>query len=182
MVAVSRPAASAAVLDRGRLEMMPGGDRESPRFVYHAARQLQLEPAERLIRQASERSSAKAKAALKAVVEELASREYEVVAAGIVAGNRPLTAPLEEVLGSHSLVHAAEGELFRGAIRSAVQALGIPVTDVRAKELHARAAATLGVTDAKVVQTLAEIGRVSGRPWAKDHKDACLAALIALLA
>jgi hypothetical protein len=180
MVAVSGPPGSAAIVDRRRLEMMPGNDPESPRFVYHAARKLPLEPAGRLVRESAELSLARAKAAVQAAVEALATREHEVVAGGIVVGNRPLAAPLEAVLESHSLIHAAEGELFRGAIRNALQALGIPVADVRARDLLSRAAAILGVPAGRVAQHLERIGRMAGKPWAKDQKDACLAAVIAL--
>jgi hypothetical protein len=182
MVAVSGPATSAAVLDRRRLVMIPGSDPESPRFVYHAARELQLEPAERLIRESAELSHGRAKAALQAVVEELGTREYQTVAVGIIVGNRPLSAALDAILKSHSLVHAAEGELFREAIRSASRTVGIPIAEVRAKDLHARAATALGVSDGRVAQVLARIGRAAGKPWAKDQKDACLAALSALSA
>lgn len=182
VVAVSGPAASAAVLDRRRLEMIPGSDPRRPRFVYHAARTLEREPARRLIRESAERATAEATASLQAVVKELGSRDQQVVAAGIVVGNRPLAAELESILASHSLVHAAEGELFRDAIRSATRRAGIPVTEVRARDLGSRAAAALGVPEGKVAQLLVGIGSAAGRPWAKDQKDACLAALIALSA
>lgn len=180
MVAVSGPAISAAVLDRRRLVMIPGSDPERPRFVYHAARELQLEPAERLIRESAALAREGATAALQAAVEELETKEYQTVAVGIIAANRPLSAALDAILESHSLVHAAEGELFREAIRGASRTVGIPVAEVRARDLHARAAAVLGVSEGRVAQVLARIGRAAGRPWAKDQKDACLAALIAL--
>jgi hypothetical protein len=180
MVAVSGPATSAAVLDRRRLEMIPGASPESPRFVYHAARELLLEPAERLIRESAELSRERAKAALQAVVEELETRGYQAVAVGIVVGDGPRSAALETILKSHSLVHAAEGELFREAIRSASRMVGLSVAEVRTKDLYARAATALGVSDGKVAQHLARIGSAAGKPWAKDQKEACLAALIAL--
>jgi hypothetical protein len=117
---------------------------------------------------------------LQAAVEALASRGREVVAAGIVVGNRPPAASLDAILRSHSLIHAAEGELFRGAIRGASEALGIRVTEVRAGDLHPRAAEALGISAGRVPEHLSRIGRAAGRPWAKDQKDSCLAALIAL--
>jgi hypothetical protein len=183
MVAVSSgPTTSVEILDRRRLEMIPGSDPERPRFVYHAARKLGLNEAERLIRESAELSLAKAKVSLRAVVEELGTRDYEVVASSILVGDRPHTASLDAILKSHSLIHGAEGNLFRGAIRDASESLEIPVTEVRAKDLHSRAATTLGIPAGNMAQHLAGIGRVVGRPWAKDHKESCLAALIALLA
>lgn len=183
VVAVSAESpTSVVVLDRRRVEMMPGTDPESPRFVYHAARALRLDAGERLVRKSADLSLARAKASLHGAVEELASREYDVIASGIVAGSAPPATSLEAILASHSLVHAAEGALFRAAVRGACEALDLPVTEVRAKDLPSRAAAALGVSAAKVSERLAAIGKAAGRPWAKDQKDSCLAAWIALLA
>ncbi|HEY6006231.1 MAG TPA: hypothetical protein VIV57_25350 [Anaeromyxobacter sp.] len=173
---------SVRVLDRRRLEMMPGKDPASPRFVYHAARELRRDVAERLIRESAELSTARAKAAIAAAVEALASGEHEVVASGLLVGTALPTTSLDAILANHSLVHSAEGELFRGAVRGACAALGIPVTEVRSKDLQARAARALGIPIPKISQQLAGIGKAAGRPWAKDQKDSCLAAWIALLA
>jgi hypothetical protein len=182
LVAVcSEPPTSVVVLDRRRVEMIPGSDPESPPFVYHAARALKLDAAERLVQASAALSLAKAKAAIRSAAEELAAKGQDVVASGIVAGGRPPAASLEEILKSHSAVHAAEGELFRGAIRGASEALEIAVVEVRGKDLHARAAAILEISAAQLAQRLSRIGRAAGRPWAKDQKEACLAAWIALV-
>jgi hypothetical protein len=183
MVAVAPgPKSSVEVLDRRRLEMLAGSDPETPRFVYHAARELRLDAAERLIREFADLSLARAKTALRAAVEELVAKGYEVVASSIIVGGRPLPPSVDTILKSHTMIHAAEGELFRGAIRGASESLEIPVTEVRARDLPSRAAATLRIAVEDVEKHLNGIGRAAGRPWAKDHKDACLAATIALLA
>ena len=181
MVAVSSGSTSSVeVLDRRRLEMIAGRDPEIPRFAYHAAKDLPLDAAERLIRGITQRSLASAKTALKAAVEELETRDYRVVASCLIVGGRPLPASLASILQSHALIHTAEGELFRGALRGASESLEIPVTEVRAKELRSRAAGALRISTGHMEQHLEEIGRVAGRPWAKDQKEACLAAAIAL--
>ena len=179
MIAVSGSATSPVILDRRRIEMIPGSDPEAPPFVYHAARELDRNGAERFVQEASELSRIKAMGALEVVVGELRNRHYEVVGSGIVV-RQPLAASLEAILKSHSRIHAAEGELFRGAIRKASEALKIPVTEVRAGELQERGAKALGTSLAKLPQHLATIGRAAGRPWAKDQKDALLAAVLAL--
>jgi hypothetical protein len=180
MVAVSAgPAGSTVILDRRRLTLM-GNDPERPRFVYHAAQKLGRGAAEQLVRESVQESLANAKDALERAVAEIEAQRYSVVAGSIIVGSRPPPQSLESILKSHSLIHAAEGELFRSAIRSAGKALRIPVTEVKSKELPARAAAILGIAASDVDGYLATIGRAAGRPWAKDHKDACLAASIAL--
>jgi hypothetical protein len=183
MVAVSSgPTPSVEILDRRHLEMIAGRDRERPRFAYHAARELRLDAAERFIREVEELSLARATTALQATVNELGTRNYDVVASSIIVGGGPLPASLDTILKSHALIHTAEGELFRGAIRGASESLEIPVTEIRAKELHSRAATTLRISAENVEQHLKGIGRVAGRPWAKDQRDAYLAAAIAVLA
>jgi hypothetical protein len=77
------------------------------------------------------------------------------------------------------LIHTAEGALFRGAIKSASEALKIPITEVPARELPLRASSALGVPLAALLDRLAAIGRTAGKPWAKDQKDAFLVALLA---
>src|SRR5882757_1529753 len=87
MVAVGGAVGSPELLARSRIEMM-GNDRERPRFVYHVARELTLETAGRLVREAAELSRSKAMAAIEAAVAEIRKCHYEVVASGIIVGNR----------------------------------------------------------------------------------------------
>lgn len=168
-----------SVLDRRRIVMIPDGDRQQPRFVYHAARDLSIAEAERRVRESSERAEREAREALEASIHRLGSAGHAVVASALIGGNPPLSASLEAILKNHSLLHAAEGALFRGAIRAASEALGLPVTEVKARELVDRAARGLGVSASRLGELLAAVGREAGPPWGKDQKDACLAALLA---
>jgi hypothetical protein len=180
LVAVSGRAASAAVIDRRRIEMMPHRDANRPRFVYHAAQKLPRAAAERLVRESTEMSWKNAKAAIRAAVEALRTTGFDVVANGIIVGNKRLEAALDTILESHALIHTAEGQLFRDAIGRASEALAIPVTEVGARELEPRAAKALRLSDADLAAHVARIGSVAGRPWSKDHRQACLAAELAL--
>jgi len=180
LVAVSGPAASAAVIDRRRIQMMAQRDAKRPRFVFHAAQKLPPAAAARLVRTSTEMSWKNARTAIAAAANDLRTRGYDVAASGIVVGNRRLDAPLASILESHPLIHTAEGQLFRDAVRRACESLKLPVTEIGAKELNARAPKALRRSEAAVAQNLARIGGAAGRPWSKDHRDACLAALIAL--
>jgi hypothetical protein len=179
MIAVAGTPASPVILDRLLVEMIPDSDRDPPRFVYHAAQELSLGAAERYVRVATEKSRANALAALKTAVAELGKRGHEVVATGIIVSGRPLAADLAAILKSHPLLHTAEGELFRQAIKSASEKLKIPVTEIPARDLPARAARVLKVSAAELPDRLAAVGRAAGRPWSKDQKDSFLVALLA---
>src|SRR5262252_2020990 len=177
LVAVSVPAAGEiALLDRRRIVMIQDSDREEPRFVYHAARDLSLPEAERRVRSSSERARRNAGEALDAAVKELGAAGSRIVASGVIGGGRTPSGFLPAILASHSLVHAAEGALFREAVRAASASLDLRTTEVPAKELAERAARRLGLSTASLEGLLALVGREAGPPWAKDQKDACLAA------
>ena len=159
---------------------MMGNDPANPRFVYHyAAESLALPAAERFVKKAIEQSRDNAVAAIEAALAELAKKNYDIVASGIIVGNKPLEAPLPDILKSHSLIHTAEGELFRVAIKKASERLKIPVTEIRARDLEPQAAKVLGISTAKVKERLDAIGRAAGRPWSKDQRTSLLAALVA---
>ncbi len=181
MIAVAGTAAAPLIVDRRRIEMIAGHDPEAPPFVYHAARKLPLARAERFVRDAATEARDTAAVAIAEALAALAA--HEVAGAGIVVGEPPRTTPsLEAILGNHSAIHTAEGALYRQAVAQACAAHALPVTEVRARELPARAAAMLRVAPAAVTARLDEIGRAAGRPWAKDQKDAFVAALAAAAA
>ncbi len=181
LVAVEAPVRldNPTIVDRKRVEMIEGGSPEAPAFVYHAASKLPLKSAERLVQECTALAQSRAKDSLTAVVGELRDRGYEVFASGVIGAKRPLASSLETILGTHSLIHAAEGELFRGAIISANEVLKVPVTSVPAAELYDRAATTLGSSADEIRRRLTEGRRSVGKPWAQDQKESLLVALLA---
>lgn len=181
MIAVTPVSGSAlpTILDRRRVEMIGRGDPDAPPFVYHAAAKLSLDAARQFVDQAEKIASTRAKAELAAAIRDLREGGYEVVAAGAIAGNRPFSSPLEATLRSHSLLHAAEGELFRQAIVGASESLGVPVTRVPARDLYPQAVKHLGVSIEVIRERLAELGRSAGKPWTQDQKESLLVALLA---
>lgn len=180
LVAAAGPASSPTVLHRARVEMIEGHAPNAPPFVYHAAAKLPLADAERLLRTSQIEARARAKKAIAAVVRELDARGFVVVAGGIIVGNRPLTSPLATILRAHSLIHAAEGALYRGALADACAACDVPVTTIRANELWPQGSKTLRLPEARLRARLTDAG--PGPPWAQDQKESLLVALLALFA
>jgi hypothetical protein len=121
------------------------------------------------VRRATESSRALALEAMAAAVEALRSQGHEVAGCGVVLGSGKALPGLEGILGSHALIHTAEGEMFRAVLLWAAQSHGLPVTGVREKEL---AATTL--------KRVASYGKLIGPPWTQDQKYATVAALLAL--
>lgn len=154
MVVVAGSPRSPEVLGRHRVELV--GD-SLPRQPYHAVAEDGAPPV------------------LIAAVEKQARRALEdairsvpaAVAVGVIGAERRLPDDLDQILGSHARLHAAEGRLFELAVIDAAADAGITAHVVG--------------PDAVVVSPELEGLRSSiGSPWQKDHKWAAAAAMAAL--
>jgi hypothetical protein len=105
---------------------------------------------------------------------------HSVVTASVAIGRSPIPDNLERILRSHSLLHAAEGELYRTAIAEAADSAGLRVVRFQNHEARSEAAAALGCSLEQLEEDLARIGKLAGKPWTKDEKDATAAAILAL--
>ena len=141
------------LVDRAVLDLAPGVER----FVYHAAQALGRDAA-RSVRDSTRRIERAARAG----VEEFL-RDKDVGSAAIVGHTLDMPASLEVILGSHSLVHTAEGVLYRAALADALAARGVAPVLVAPDEV------------ARHGWVLEALGKVPS-PWRKEHKDATLAA------
>src|SRR5262249_37542219 len=114
------------------------------------------------------------------LLAKLRADGYQPAAAGSPPGGMPVRGPLATILPSHSLLHAAEGELFRDALIAAAEHHRVTVSRPPPGDLVAGAARHLNWNQQSVLSTLAEMGRRIGPPWRKDEKDAALTAWLAL--
>ena len=78
--------------------------------------------------------------------------------------------PLEQILTSHPLLHAGEGQMSREALYRAAEAESLPVIHVVPERAAPEA----------VVAAVAGIGRIAGPPWPADQRRAAAAAWAAL--
>lgn len=149
-----------------------------PVAVFHAAgsSELTLEGAEELVRKATESMTRMAEHAIGELVRELG----DVTSAGVVLGSGRASTNVKRAISSHACKHAAEGELARQVLLDACSGLGLRVVGVRESELDERGSSVLGLGPDEVRARVVGLGRTLGAPWAKDQKDAALAAWIAL--
>jgi phosphoserine phosphatase len=98
----------------------------------------------------------------------------------LLASGRPL-GKLESILASHALIHAAEGEFFRQALRDASQLCSVPISGTREREALQRGSEILRLPVNELENRLAGLGRVLGPPWRQDEKLAALAAWLELV-
>jgi hypothetical protein len=141
---------------------------------------MELRAAERHLTRCANDSANLALAGLTQVRDGLQERGFTVFGSVIVlSAARPLP-DLEEILGSHALIHTAEGEFFRHAFRTALERLEIPVTGIRERDLEDCAVQAFGKIAPEVRKRIDGMGRLLGPPWTKDQKMAALSAAISL--
>jgi hypothetical protein len=164
-LAVSGGAASSVVY-RGRWSLDLIEDR-AERQVYHAVADLPLAQAETRVRREIDAVADIAVRQLSSIIESLGS----VDAVGVIVGDFPVPDSLESILAAHTLMHAAEGVLFRDVLLDAAAACGVPGIGVSRN--HATDLLSGAYADAVAV-----VGSAAGRPWRKDHKLATIAAIM----
>jgi hypothetical protein len=147
---------------------------------YHYVEEMELRAAERHLAKCATESRRLALESLRQISAQLRDRGFSLVGSAILLSSaRPLP-DLEEILGSHALIHTAEGEFFRQAFRQSFESLAIPVAGIRERELDDYAQKAFGRAAAEIHKRIDGIGRSLGPPWTKDQKMAALAAAIIL--
>jgi len=179
LVVLSGSSRSPVVLDRRRIELVDSGSPEAKQ-PYHAVEGWDVERAAAQLGKWSGRARALAGQALRAVVSRLRADGCEVIGSGLLLGSGRLPSNLAAILSSHALIHTADGEHYRYALRSASERCGVPVTGVRERDLLAEAAATLRVTPKELTARVLALGRELGPPWTQDQKQAALVAWVVL--
>jgi len=179
VVAIAVAADAPVVVDRRRIDLAGSG---VPKQPYHAAESLGLEKARGRLA-GWERDTARLAAdGMRRAVSDLAAKGHAVVGCGmLLASGRPLP-PLAAILDSHALIHTADGEHFREAIRKAASRAGLPTTEVREKEIWERAGEILGRRADRLRREIDALGKPLGPPWTADQKLAALAAWMSLAA
>jgi hypothetical protein len=175
VVLVAGDARQPVVLDRRRVVLCP---EDHHRQIYHHAQALPIAKAAAAVRQVERAVEAQTTGA----VEELAkaaAEHGELVAVGIVGRPREVP-PLEQVLASHSLLHLAEGELYRGALDEAARWQGLQVAMAPPKHTVAEVAAAIGTPAGPFAERLTALRAELGAPWQADHRAATAAGLLAL--
>lgn len=179
MVAMAGSQGLEEVLDRRRLVII------DPKVTgaaqpYHYVEEMEIRAAQRHLTRCAADSMRMALDALTGVSADLRERGFTMMSASILLSSaRPLP-DLEEILGSHPLIHTAEGEFFRQAFRGALERLRIPVTGIRIRDLDDCARKAFGKSAPEVHKRIDGMGRNLGAPWTKDEKTAALAAAIVL--
>jgi hypothetical protein len=184
LVAACGGAESLEVVERRRIEIIdsgvPGGKQP-----YHHAAQLrsqgcELQDCEQYIAACGALAEGMALAVVVDTWKELIEQRCRITSAAVLMAAGRVLPSLSQVLGSHPLIHTAEGEFFRLAVRRACEQLKIPVEEIRERDLTQRAELAFGKGATRIQRRIASLGKTIGPPWTSDHKAATMAALLAL--
>ena len=178
-VALVGPISFPTIVDRRRIELVDPRDPHAKQ-PYHAAAELELKQAEKLISRCVKATKLMARRRLRTLIADVRRKGYEVSGCGVLQGSgRPLP-ELARILASHPLLHTAEGVLFRDVLAHASEYYKIPVIAVRERELFLQGAARLRLSAGELQRRLAEMGKPLGPPWGQDEKFAALVGWLAL--
>lgn len=179
MVAVSLEKGAPRVLARERVQLV---ETFTYRFrqPYHTADKLPLEEAREFVEHVEKEAGQLACRAIHKLQSDLERQNLRLTRCGLLlASGRPLPG-FENILASHALIHTADGELFREAIRSACVRCGLGMECIKEKELLERSKTALRTQPAVLQRRVTELGKPFGSPWSQDEKFAALAAWLAL--
>ena len=179
LVVVAADASRLDVVARHRIELSDPTGRV-PRAVYQRSRGLR--PAEVAARvAAAERiASERAAAALENGVHQASAAGVLVQSCAVVVGSLSAETPLESILASHALSHAAEGRHYQQALLEGAEACRLEAIAVPRTSIWDEACWVVGISADELRARLAAVRPKIGPPWAEDQRLAALAALIAL--
>jgi hypothetical protein len=179
LVALALTKGAPTVLARQRVHLVETFTYEF-RQPYHTGEKLPLDEARAFVSRMEKESRRLALHAIRKLKAELQEQGYSLARCGLLlASGRPLPA-LPQILTSHSLIHSADGELFREALLDASASCDLKAVTIKEREVLDSASRALRVKPADLTRRVAELGHAVGPPWTLDEKLASLVAWLAL--
>ena len=177
LVVLGKQSGTYVVVDRRRIELV---DERWAKQPYHAAEGCKPEIARDLVKRGVDSANRIALRELRSALTLEGKRGNKVVGCGVLVTDPMPGWTVDEILAVHFRMHKAEGVLFRDALAVAVEKCNVAVVRVQEKQVNDVAEKNLKMTSADLTRTIATLGKSVGAPWAKDQKEAAVAAMIAL--
>jgi hypothetical protein len=179
LVALALSKGSPVVLVRKRVHLV-GTFTYRFRQPYHTAKNMREEEAVEFISKLQVEARELAYSAIQEAQTELQSKGCELNRCGLLLASGRALPNLNGILASHALIHTADGEFFREALRHASERSGLKVMTVKERDLLDSASKALRLKPAQLTRRVAVLGRGLGPPWSQDEKSATAAAWLAL--
>jgi len=179
LVAVCLEKDEPVVLSRQRVHLVKTFN-YSFRQPYHTAKKMSLPEGRKFISQVRTEAGRLAHRAIREVQRNLDEAQYRLSHFGLLEASGRALPNLEKILAAHTLIHTADGELFREALSLAGRKHGLKEFREKEKNLLGRGAEALRTSESALLRELKVLGRGLGPPWSQDEKFATLAAWLAL--
>ena len=146
------------------------------RQPYHTAARMDRLDADKFVDDVRSEAEGLSQSGLAAVQTELKVLGYRLdLGCLLLASGRKLP-ELEKILLSHALIHTADGELFRSALRVASSRCKLRLTCIREQDLLQTCTKCFSRRPARLLSEVTKLGKGIGAPWSQDEKFATLAA------
>jgi hypothetical protein len=179
MVALAGPVSSPTILDR-RIVHLVRAFTYTYRQPYHTAAKMPFADAAEFIKNARSEAEQLALAAICNLKKQLTGLDWKLSACGLMLASGRALPQLENILASHALIHTADGELFRDAIRAACRKCQLPLAELKERSAFDEAAAVLKAKANVLKRRIDAMGKPLGPPWSADEKLSALAAWVSL--
>ena len=180
LVTVSLENEAPTVLSRERVHLVETFSYKF-RQPYHTAEKMPLEKARAFVTEVLSGAKLLATRALRSAQAELGRQGFQVERCALLLASGRTLPSLDRILLSHALIHTADGELFREALRHSSADCGLQIACIKERELLDRGVKTLRTKREKLLRRLTELGSAFGSPWTQDEKYAALAAWLVLV-
>jgi hypothetical protein len=167
------------VLERRRLQLCDSA-MEGAKQPYHHVEPLPLAQAEAFIARCREHTGALARAAIIEIKGIAEAQKLALTACSILSASGRKLPVLKDILASHALIHAAEGEFYRDAVAAACEGAGVAVLRIREADALRQASDQVGLLEGPLNERLIALGKALGPPWTADQKLASVGAWLAL--
>jgi len=180
LVSIAAPDGVAQVVERRRIELVQPDDVDWAKAPYHAAEGLEPADARDVVKRGIQSARRLAVRELRAILARADEARHQIAACAVLTAPPMPDWSVEQILSVHFRMHQAEGVLFRDSLARATEACGVKLVAIVEKELPEVAERALATPRSGLAKRIAALGEGIGAPWAKDQKDAALAALVAL--
>ncbi len=160
------------VIQRRRIDFASGDERS----VYHRVETMAADEAEAWVARVWAVCEADTRLGLSQLIEDLAGAGVALGVAVVPIGRAKHPDKVEDIIKSHSHMHAAEGDFYRGVVAAACANLGLEVRRVVERDLPGQVGQLLRIDSGALQERLKSIGALLGPPWTEDQKLATLAA------
>jgi hypothetical protein len=174
-VTLCGPVDSPLVIARRRIQLVETFT-YTYRQPYHTAKKMPRKDAARFISRVRSEAAQLALSSFRSLQKDLAEQNCKIGRCALLLASGRALPQLEQILASHALIHTADGELFRNALRVGCARCRLPLEAFKEKELFELASNALGVSIIVLKRRIAAFGKSFGPPWSQDEKFAALAA------